>query len=115
MQNYINKDGIKNLILKKIDLHFGIQIERATLKQVYRASVIMVKDMLMERRYGNISDLRRKDVKTVYYMCMEFLLGRSLKNCLYNLGILPEFEEALEEGLAFWEREDGFDELIKGK
>lgn len=96
MLNNIDKDEIKALILKKLDLHFGILIDRATLKQIYRASVLLVKDILMERRYRNVSDLRKKDVKTVYYMCMEFLLGKSLRNSLYNLGILDEFEKAIE-------------------
>ena len=39
----------------------------------------------------------RDSTKRVYYLCMEFLMGRSLKNNLYNLGIEEDFRKALSE------------------
>lgn len=100
MDNLMDTEEIRGLIIKKLDLHFGIQIDHATRKQIYLAAVLLVKDQLMERRQKCLSVLRDKETKTVYYLCMEFLLGRSLKNSLYNLGILCEFEEAIE-GLGY--------------
>jgi starch phosphorylase len=97
MSAFINKDQIKDRICGKLDHHFGVTPENSTQEQFYRASVMTVQELLMERRRQFVSEARKKEAKTVYYMCMEFLIGRSLRNNLFNLKIADRFEEAVGE------------------
>jgi starch phosphorylase len=91
----INKDEIKDLINKKLDHNFGVTPEIAKPEQFYRAVIMVVRNMLVEKRRKTVINTKQK--KTAYYLCMEFLIGRSLKNNLYNLGITKEFEAAVGE------------------
>ncbi|MDF2540364.1 MAG: glycogen/starch/alpha-glucan phosphorylase [Herbinix sp.] len=91
------KDDIKECICTKLDHHFGVQPQNATMEQFYRATVMIVKDKLIEKQRKFLSNIRKNEEKTAYYMCMEFLIGRSLRNNLFNLGITEQFEDALED------------------
>jgi glycogen phosphorylase len=95
VQVNINKEEIKELISKKLDHHFGVTPDIAKQEQFYSAVIMVVRDMLMEERRKTVAS--RKNAKTVYYLCMEFLIGRSLKNHLYNLEITDQFEAAVSE------------------
>ncbi|QHQ60745.1 glycogen/starch/alpha-glucan family phosphorylase [Anaerocolumna sedimenticola] len=97
MEASMNKEVIKRRICTKLNHHFGVPPENATLEQFYRASVMIVQEMLIERRRKFVSAQREKEAKSVYYLCMEFLIGRSLRNNLFNLGILEPFEDAIKE------------------
>lgn len=97
MKLTLNKTEIKERICKMLEHHFGVLPEKATMEQFYRASVMLIQEMLIETRREFVANQRKQEAKTVYYMCMEFLIGRSLKNNLFNLGILDEFEEATKE------------------
>jgi starch phosphorylase len=97
MNAFISKDQIKERICTILDHHFGVQLENATKEQFYRAAVMIVQEMLIEKRRDYAAQVREKEAKTVYYMCMEFLIGRSLRNNLYNLEIAEQFEEAVNE------------------
>ncbi len=97
MEAFMNKAEIKKRICTKLEHHFGVPPENATLEQLYRASVMIVQEMLIEKRRKFETVKCKKEVKTVYYLCMEFLIGRSLKNNLYNLEMMEPFEEALKE------------------
>ena len=55
-----------------------------------------VRDILLEKRQQFHKVMKSKKGKRVYYLCMEFLLGRSLKNNVYNLGLQEEYEKALK-------------------
>jgi starch phosphorylase len=93
----INKEDIKKRICVKLDHHFGVQPENATMEQYYRALVIIVKDMLIEQQRKFLNNVKKNEAKTVYYMCMEFLIGRSLRNNLFNLGLMEQFSDALSD------------------
>jgi starch phosphorylase len=54
-----------------------------------------VRDILLQKRQQYYKKVRDKKAKRVYYICMEFLLGRSLKNNIYNLSATEAFESAL--------------------
>lgn len=87
----------EELVAKLIHL-YAIAPEEATYEQYYRA----MSQLVNEKIQANSIRFRHKihtdaDVKTVYYMCMEFLLGRSLKNNLYNLGLTEAAEQTLKE------------------
>ena len=76
---------------------FGCELADATQKQVYRALCISVRELLTEKNrvFGN--RCAEKERKEVYYMSMEFLVGTSLRNNLFNLGLEAEFRKALAD------------------
>ncbi len=74
---------------------FGCSLHEATEKQVYRAVCTMCRIELEERRAAFSRKVREEERKQVYYMSMEFLVGTSLRNNLYNLGMLEQVEEIL--------------------
>ncbi len=57
---------------------------------------MVVRDILLEKRQQFHKKVKAKRAKRVYYLCMEFLMGRSLKNSLYNLSATPVFEKAID-------------------
>lgn len=87
---------LKELIGEKISKFFGIEAEDCTKEVLYKAVVLTVKDILLEKRQ-QYHELTKKDQsKKVYYLCMEFLLGRSLKNNVYNLNLEKNLSEAIK-------------------
>lgn len=85
----------KELIKGKLSRYFGVTTAEANKEQVYKAVVMVVRDILLEKRQQFHKKIKTKRAKRVYYLCMEFLMGRSLKNNLYNLGSTDVFEKAL--------------------
>jgi starch phosphorylase len=88
MMAKINKMEFRELLENKLAINFGLKYKEASDNIMYRALCMVVKDILTEKRVDFKAKVRKKGLKQVYYMSMEFLLGRSLKNHLYNLGIL---------------------------
>ncbi len=76
--------------------YFGVKPEDASKAQIYRATCICVRDILTQMRVNFKKQVREQNAKQIYYMSMEFLLGRSLKNHLFNLGITDEVTKAVE-------------------
>lgn len=74
---------------------FGVKPEEATKAQIYQSVCMVVRDILTQTRIDFKKLVREENEKQVYYMSMEFLLGRSLRNHLYNLGIQDEVEKAV--------------------
>ena len=87
----------KELIQGKLSRYFGVAPTEARKEQLYKAVVMSVRDIMLEKRHKFHTVTKAAKGKRVYYMCMEFLMGRSLKNSLYNLGVANVFEEALKE------------------
>ncbi len=78
-------------------LQFGCSLSSATTQQAYRAACLVVQDILV-RKSADFSDrVSREEQKQVYYLSMEFLVGTSLKNNLFNLGLTRAFEDALSQ------------------
>lgn len=76
---------------------FGCSLSVATKQQVYKAICLVVKDLLVEKNLEFYKAVKDKEEKQVYYMSMEFLVGTSLRNNLYNLGIDDAFKDALSK------------------
>ena len=76
------------------DKEFGCSLGEMTEKQVYKVFCTAVRDILSEK---NKRFEKRKHDKKVYYMSMEFLVGPSLKNNLFNLGLVDEATEILSK------------------
>ena len=85
----------KKLITDKLSHFFGVDPDVATEEQFYKAVSMIVRDKLSELNSEFRDEAEGQDSKEIYYLCMEFLMGRSLKNNLYNLGLTSVFEEAL--------------------
>jgi len=95
MTNITEKDAA-SLIRAKLSKYFGVAPTEATKEQIYKAVALCVRDMLLEKRSAFNKKYREKGGKRVYYLCMEFLLGQSLKNNAYNLSIQDSFDAALK-------------------
>ncbi|MDD2268562.1 MAG: glycogen/starch/alpha-glucan phosphorylase [Eubacteriales bacterium] len=92
-----SKDQVKSTIQNNLSRFFGISYEDATKEQIYKAAVVSVRDMLSLRRKEFNHKVKEAEAKRVYYLSIEFLLGRSLKNNLQNLGLQSFYSEALSD------------------
>ena len=92
----ITEKEIQLLIQGKLSRYFGVTPSEASKEQLYKAVVMSVRDILLEKRQQFHRITKSKKGKRVYYLCMEFLLGRSLKNNIYNLGLGEEYCKALK-------------------
>ena len=97
MANQTQKKQVKENIEAKLSRYFGCKPTEATKDQMYKAVAMTVKDILTEKRGEFKHEVNKKGEKRVYYMCMEFLLGRSLKTNLCNLGLDKTYGDALKE------------------
>jgi len=96
--NYKHTVGkIKDTIETTLDHTFGVSLQNATDEQCYKAVALIVRDMMARGRSEYMANAEKTHTKQVYYLCMEFLLGRSLKNSLFNLGVEEDFRDALSE------------------
>ncbi len=93
----MTKNEAKEILSGKLSRYFGITIDEANNEQLYKAIVMTVRDILLEKRKKYHDKIKENKAKRVYYLCMEFLLGRSLKNNVYNLGIESALDEILKE------------------
>ena len=76
---------------------FGCSLEEATEKQAYKTVCSYVRELLAEKRRAFQKEIREQERKQVYYMSMEFLVGTSLRNNLYNLGMLDTVTEVMDQ------------------
>ena len=95
MSSTITEKEVKDLIKGKLARYFGVSPVEASKEQIYKAVVMSVRDILLQKRQQFHKKIKAKRAKRVYYLCMEFLLGRSLKNSLYNLSAASVFEKAV--------------------
>ncbi|MDE6617848.1 MAG: glycogen/starch/alpha-glucan phosphorylase [Clostridiales bacterium] len=87
---------VQELILDKLTRYFAITPDRANEDQIYKAISLVVRDLLLQKKQENNKRIAEGKYKRVYYICMEFLIGRSLKNNLFNLGLTEQFDECLK-------------------
>ncbi len=96
--NYkLTKKQAKDLIEGKLSHYFGVTADEATYEHYYKAIALIVREMMMQGRKDFYEEHKKSDSKKVYYLCMEFLMGRSLKNNLYNLNLTNTFSSALKD------------------
>ena len=92
-----SKAELKAEIEKNLMLLFSVEPEQASDDQFYKATALMVRNILTEKQKNFSAYTHSNGNKEVYYLSMEFLMGRSLKNSLYNLEIVGLARAALEE------------------
>ena len=92
----ITDKEVQTLIQGKLSRYYGVSPKEASIDQIYKAVVMSVRDILLEKRQQFHKVMMSKKGKRVYYLCMEFLLGRSLKNNIYNLGLQEAYGTAVK-------------------
>ncbi len=97
METKFEKDVIKEQIRDNVKLLFRKKLEEADSQEVFQAVSLAVKEVIIDRWMATQKEFDEKDPKIVYYMSMEFLMGRALGNNLINLTVYQDVKEALEE------------------
>ncbi len=87
---------LKSALEGKLRRHFGRDPEDATIEQVYMTCAFLVRDILMEKWVKTAEAVEKTAPKQIYYLSMEFLVGRSLKSNLFNLGLLDAFKKCVK-------------------
>lgn len=95
MKTTLSVAQAKKQITDKLSHFFGVTPDVASDEQFYKAVSMIVRDKLAQQHSEFRDKARGEDSKQIYYLCMEFLMGRSLKNNLYNLGITKTVSDAL--------------------
>ena len=93
----IDKEMFKRSVLYNVKTLYRKTLEEATDQQKFQAVAYAVKDAIVDNWLKTQAAYDEKDPKIVYYMSMEFLMGRALGNNMINLMAYKEFAEALEE------------------
>ena len=91
------KEAFKAAVKENVKTLYRKKIEEASKQQIFQAVSYAVKDIIMDDWFETQNKYEEENVKTVYYMSMEFLMGRALGNNLINMTAYTEVKEALDE------------------
>ena len=91
------KEAFKAAVKENVKTLYRKEIEEANPQQIFQAVSYAVKDIIMDDWFETQNKYEEENVKTVYYMSMEFLMGRALGNNLINMTAYTEVKEALDE------------------
>ncbi|WP_394522757.1 glycogen/starch/alpha-glucan phosphorylase [Lacrimispora sp. JR3] len=92
-----DKETFKKSVLFNMKNVFRKTVEEATPEQMYQAVAYAVKDVIIDEWIATHKEYEKQDVKTLYYLSMEFLMGRALGNNIINIMSQKEVKEVLEE------------------
>jgi len=92
-----DKEDFKKQVVSNVKNMYRKTIDEASKQQVFQAVAYTVKDYIIDRWIATHKKFEKQDAKTVYYMSMEFLMGRALGNNMINLTCYKEVKEALDE------------------
>ena len=92
-----NKESFKKQVKENVKALFRKTLEEANEQQIYQAVAYTVKDTIIDNWLETQKAYEKQDPKTVYYLSMEFLMGRALGNAMINLKEYKEIAEALDE------------------
>ena len=97
LDNHFKKEEFKKSVKENVKMLYRKTIEEATQEQVFQAVSLAVKDVIIDNWLLTQKQYEKDDPKIVYYLSMEFLMGRALGNNLINLCAYDEVKEALDE------------------
>lgn len=97
MNKGFDKETFKRSVVDNVKNMFRRTIDEATPHQVFQAVAYAVKDVIIDEWIATHKEYEKKDVKTVYYLSMEFLMGRALGNNIINICARDEIKETLDE------------------
>ncbi len=92
-----DKEEFKKEVVNNVKNMYRKTLDEASKQQVFQAVAYTVKDYIIDRWIASHKQFEKDDAKTVYYMSMEFLMGRALGNSMINLTCYKEVREALDE------------------
>jgi len=92
-----DKELFKRSVLYNVKTLYRKTLEEATPQQIFQAVAYAIKDQVITNWMETQEEFEKKDPKTVYYLSMEFLMGRALGNIMINLQAYKEAEQALKE------------------
>ena len=93
----LSKEQIKQEIINNVKNLYRKTMDEATPEEIYQAAVFAIRDVIADKWIKTHDDYRNKDVKVVYYLSMEFLMGRFLGNTVMNLMMYDEIKGAFDE------------------
>ncbi len=93
----VTKEKLKEAIFENIKTQFRKTIDQVSDDQVFHAVAYAVRDIIVDQWIETHKTYEEKDSKTVYYLSMEFLMGRALGNNMINLQVNQVIKEVLEE------------------
>ena len=97
LDSHFKKEEFKKSVKDNVKMLYRKTIDEATQEQIFQAVSLAVKDVIIDNWLLSQKQFEKDDPKIVYYMSMEFLMGRALGNNLINLCAYKEVKEALEE------------------
>ena len=98
MNNQVfDKETFKKSVIYNVKSLYRRTIDEAKPEQVFQAVAYAVKDVIIDEWIATHKEYEKKDVKTLYYLSMEFLMGRALGNNIINIMAQSEIKEALDE------------------
>lgn len=92
-----DKEAFKKEVVNNVKSLYRRTIDDASQQQVFQAVCYAIKDTIIDQWIATHKEYEKKNAKTVYYLSMEFLMGRALGNNLINLTFYDEVKEALDE------------------
>lgn len=97
LDHHFKKEEFKASVKENVKMLYRKTIEEATQEQIFQAVSLAVKDVIIDNWLLTQKQYEKDDPKIVYYLSMEFLMGRALGNNLINLCAYDEVKEALDE------------------
>ena len=92
-----DRETFKKSVLFNMKNVFRKTVDEATKEQMYQAVAYAVKDVIIDEWIATHKEYEKQDVKTLYYLSMEFLMGRALGNSIISFMAQPDVKEVLEE------------------
>ena len=92
-----DKDLFKRSVVYNVKTLYRKTLEEASPQQIFQAVAYTIKDAVIDNWLESQKEYEKQDPKTVYYLSMEFLMGRALGNNMINLQAYDQVKEALEE------------------
>lgn len=93
----IEKKELKKLIRENVKTLYRKTLENASPEELYQAAVFAVRDVITDKWMKTHDEYYERDAKVVYYLSMEFLMGRFFGNALINLEMFDEVKEVFAE------------------
>ncbi len=90
-------ERIKESIQSKLKGQYGRTLENASDEEMFQAVALSVRDLILDRWVKAGEEIEKRQLKRLYYLSAEFLMGRALVNNMINLGILDDYKAVMQE------------------
>lgn len=93
----MTKKELKEKIEGKLKRHYGVEVYEAKPQMIYDACAQTIRDIMMDKWVATKHTIHKRKAKQLCYLSVEFLLGRSLRNNVYNLGLMTQMQGVLKD------------------